>query len=237
MGDAGGELAERSELFGLHQAILRGAQFVERQRQLLGALLHLVEQTHVLDGDDGLVGKGLHQIDLALAEWSGRPAFPAAARLRPRRRASAAPRAPPGNRRSSAPRQNYIRGRLARPRRGPAWPSMKDPAGDGLAARPDRVGMHEIDEGRRAAGFGLQPHHLAVAQEDDRRAMRRTATLRTRSASSSTDFRSNAERLMTFSTSAVAVCCCKRFAQLGRALLDLVLEVGIGFLQAARPCR
>ena len=42
MGDAGGELAERSQLLGLHQAVLRGAQIVERQRQLLGALLHLV---------------------------------------------------------------------------------------------------------------------------------------------------------------------------------------------------
>ena len=36
--DAGGELAERSELFGLHQPILRGAQFVERKRKFLGAL-------------------------------------------------------------------------------------------------------------------------------------------------------------------------------------------------------
>ena len=30
MGDAGGELAEGCELFGLDQAILRGAKFVER---------------------------------------------------------------------------------------------------------------------------------------------------------------------------------------------------------------
>ena len=71
MRDAGGELAERSELLGLHQAILRGAQIFQRKRKLLGALLHLFEQTHVLDGDDGLVGEGLNQIDLALAERSG----------------------------------------------------------------------------------------------------------------------------------------------------------------------
>ena len=32
VGDAGGQLAERSELFGLHQAVLRGAQFLERLR-------------------------------------------------------------------------------------------------------------------------------------------------------------------------------------------------------------
>ena len=68
--DAGGELAERSKLLGLHQAVLRGAQVFERKRQFPGALLHLFEQPHVLDGDDGLVGEGLHQFDLALAEWS-----------------------------------------------------------------------------------------------------------------------------------------------------------------------
>ena len=63
--DAGGELAERGELLGLHQPVLRGAQFVERGGELPGARLNFVEQPHVLDGDDGLIGKGLHQIDLA----------------------------------------------------------------------------------------------------------------------------------------------------------------------------
>ena len=67
MRDAGGELAERGEFFGLHQAILRGAQFVERLRQFLGARLHLLEQPRILDGDDGLVGEGLHQFDLLAA--------------------------------------------------------------------------------------------------------------------------------------------------------------------------
>ena len=32
VGDAGGQLAERSEFFGLHQAVLRGAQFLQRLR-------------------------------------------------------------------------------------------------------------------------------------------------------------------------------------------------------------
>src|SRR5580704_5824702 len=71
MRDAGGKLAERGELFGLHQAVLRGAQSLQRKRKLPGALLYLFEQTHVLDGDDSLVGKGLYQINLALAEGSG----------------------------------------------------------------------------------------------------------------------------------------------------------------------
>ena len=47
MRDAGGELAERSELFGLHQAVLRGAQIVERTRKLLCAALDLVFQVGI----------------------------------------------------------------------------------------------------------------------------------------------------------------------------------------------
>jgi hypothetical protein len=39
MGDTGGQLAERGELLGLHQAILRGAQIVQRFCQFAGAPL------------------------------------------------------------------------------------------------------------------------------------------------------------------------------------------------------
>ena len=66
--DAGGELAERGELLGLDQAVLRGAQIVERCGQLPGALLHLVEQPHVLDGDHGLVGECRDELDLPFGE-------------------------------------------------------------------------------------------------------------------------------------------------------------------------
>ena len=59
MGDAGGELAERSELLGLHQAVLRGAQLVEGSRNFPGTFLNLLEQTDILDRDHGLVGEGL----------------------------------------------------------------------------------------------------------------------------------------------------------------------------------
>src|SRR5882757_306403 len=69
MGDAGGELAERSEFLGLHQAILRGAQLIERERQFPGPLLNLAKQSRILDRDDGLVGKGSDQIDLLVGEW------------------------------------------------------------------------------------------------------------------------------------------------------------------------
>src|SRR5262249_51230206 len=71
VGDAGGELAEGSQLLGLDQAALRGAQVIEGLRELAGARLDLLEQAHVLDRDDGLVGERCHQFDLALAEWTG----------------------------------------------------------------------------------------------------------------------------------------------------------------------
>ena len=71
VGDAGGELAERGQLLGLHQPVLRGAQFVERRGKFPGARLHLVEQPDVLDRDHRLVGEGLHQFDLALRERAG----------------------------------------------------------------------------------------------------------------------------------------------------------------------
>ena len=57
--NAGGELTERSKLFCLNQAILRGAQIIERPGKFLGSLLHLFEHPHIADGDYCLVGKGL----------------------------------------------------------------------------------------------------------------------------------------------------------------------------------
>ena len=68
VGDAGGELAERGELFRLDQPVLRLAQVVERGGELARARLHLVEQAHVFDRDDRLVGESLHDFDLARGE-------------------------------------------------------------------------------------------------------------------------------------------------------------------------
>ena len=73
MRDAGGELAERGQLLGLHQAILRGAEIVERLRQLARARLHLLEQLDVLDRDHGLIGEGVAQLDLLVGERTGLP--------------------------------------------------------------------------------------------------------------------------------------------------------------------
>ena len=64
VGDASGELAQRSKLLGLHQAILSGAQIFERFRELARALLLGLEQADVLDGDRRLVGERRNQLDL-----------------------------------------------------------------------------------------------------------------------------------------------------------------------------
>ncbi len=141
-------------------------KFFERERQLLGARLYLFEQAHVLDGDDGLVGKGLHEIDLALAERSG---------LRPSKQQHAFDRAVAHQRHREHRPVGADGRRVAKIIFGVGLhvgdvdrlAVHEDPAGDRLATGLDRVGMHEIDKGLRAAGFGLQPHHLAVAQAYD----------------------------------------------------------------------
>src|SRR5262249_32488906 len=44
------------------------AQLADRARELGRAFLQLCEEPHILDGDDGLVGKGSHECDLAVGE-------------------------------------------------------------------------------------------------------------------------------------------------------------------------
>jgi hypothetical protein len=43
-------------------------QDLSRRRLLFEGLFRLVEQAHVLDGDDGLVGEGLEHLDLLVGE-------------------------------------------------------------------------------------------------------------------------------------------------------------------------
>ena len=66
--DACSELAERSQLLGLNQPVLRGAQFIERSGEFFGPLLYLFEHSDIADGDHGLIGKGLEQSDLLVTE-------------------------------------------------------------------------------------------------------------------------------------------------------------------------
>jgi hypothetical protein len=50
------------------------AQDLGCRRLLLQGLLRFIEQPHVLDGDDGLVGEGLEERDLRVREAAGLPA-------------------------------------------------------------------------------------------------------------------------------------------------------------------
>ena len=68
MRDAGGELAKRGKLLRLHQAVLRGAQVLQRGGQFARASLDAFEQADVLNCNRGLVGKGRDQLDLLVGE-------------------------------------------------------------------------------------------------------------------------------------------------------------------------
>jgi len=41
---------------------------LQRFGQIVGALAQFVQQARILDGDDGLIGEGLEQVDLSLGE-------------------------------------------------------------------------------------------------------------------------------------------------------------------------
>ncbi len=66
--DARHQPSQRGQLFGLYEAVLRGAEILERLRQLPRALLDLGEQPRVLDGDDRLTGEGFQELDLRLGK-------------------------------------------------------------------------------------------------------------------------------------------------------------------------
>ena len=71
MSDAGGELAERRQLLGLDQSVLRDTQVVERSGKFFGACLQLVEQPGVFDRNNCLIGKRLEQRQLSRCERAG----------------------------------------------------------------------------------------------------------------------------------------------------------------------
>ena len=70
--DASGQLTERGELLCLDQAVLRGAQILQRLRQFARASFHAFEQARILDRHHRLVGKGLQQIDGGFCELARR---------------------------------------------------------------------------------------------------------------------------------------------------------------------
>ena len=46
---------------------------LQRLAQFCVALLQFLEQPHVFDGDDGLIGEGLEKLDLLIRETDGLP--------------------------------------------------------------------------------------------------------------------------------------------------------------------
>ena len=74
--DTRSELAKRSELFRLHQAILRGAEVIQGLREVSRALLQFLEQLDIRNGDHGLIGESL-----AATGYGGRRTCRAATRV------------------------------------------------------------------------------------------------------------------------------------------------------------
>ena len=68
MRDAGRQLAERRELLGLDEAVLRGPQILKRSLQVACLGADFVEQADILDGDHGLICEGPEELDLLFAE-------------------------------------------------------------------------------------------------------------------------------------------------------------------------
>ena len=93
-----------------------------------------------------------------------------------------------------------------------------------MPARTDRILLDKLREFLRSVEGRRHPQQLAIETEDER-AVGSAEPNRASATVSNTARRSNAERLMTSSTSAVAVCCSSRFAQL--ALSSRVFSIAM----------
>ena len=176
-----------------------------------GARLHLLEQPHVLDRDHRLVGEGLDELDLPLRERSSEPCGDSAI----------TPTTLPSRNSGTPSTERYRRaaeGRVRRCTPGPGatsgmWtvlPCERDPAGNRCPVGQAGSGVRAYAARRRdrcadwrhmlqsAVAHQAQHRHVGLAEI----ARRISTSVR------APVCRSNAERLMTSSTSAVAVCCC-----------------------------
>ena len=168
MRDAGGELAERGELLRLHEPVLRGPQIFERARQFAGARLHLVEQADILDGDTGLVGERLDELDLPRREV---PHFGSRQREHADRRAFPQDR----NAQDGPVAAELLELRCPVFRVGEHVRNMDGsrfeghPSGDAVATGHEGVGFGENRGLRQIAVVGRPAVEVAVAFEDDAR--------------------------------------------------------------------
>ena len=183
-------------------------------RQIVGALLHLVEQPRVLDGDHGLVGEGLDQLDLLVGERLGprrAPDADRADRARPPG-ASARPATCAAARRSRRDMRLIVRVR-------PDQSAYRDvdrlarssDAGRRRCSRPDRQRMRSADLGRSSlARSACCDVRMTSPSRSRRHAVARRRTAAAAFSSDRVEHRLQRRRssaLMTSSTSAVAVCC------------------------------
>ena len=71
MRDARGELAERGELLGLNQAVLRGPQLLQRLCQFTRTRFNVFEQAGILNREHRLCRERLKQINGVFREFAG----------------------------------------------------------------------------------------------------------------------------------------------------------------------
>ena len=182
---------------------------LQRLGQIVGALLQLLEQPHVLDRDHCLVGEGLDELDLLVGEWPHLPCGRGMTPIGLPRACKGTPstvRKPQALTRSclgvfgSASTSANVNVRLQ------AWSPTRVlvPAGCGCSSRYS---------GKSASAVvSASAITIAVGLEDDRHSASQSRAADSSSVSS-TGCKSKVERLMTLSTSAVAVCCCRLVAQ------------------------
>ena len=201
--------------------LLMTSQDLRGRGLLLQRLPGLVEQAHVLDRDHRLVGEGLEQRDLLLAE---RPGLPARRRSRRRRglRAASARRASRRQTACGGACSARDRDRSARRRE--------------FDSHAARIAGRESSSRRAASGYACfrlcrcsanpcaaPAVQLVAVVADDAATWRRTGAARCDDPSN-TGWVSVAELLMTCSISAVAVCCSSAsFVSLNRRTFSIAI--------------
>ena len=192
-------------------------ELADRAGQRRRPLLQLVEQPRVLDGDDGLVGEGLQQLDLAGGEgpgslrwmrwcrWGCRPPEHRHAEHAP---ATAPP--PPYRPDTRGPRRTSAD---LRPRRACGQPAPRPGNGPGARVRAPKS-LQRL--GRDCVRYHVQ--QLAVETVEARRSARRTAAPRSRTMVSNTGWTSVCDWLIARRISLVAVCRSRASLQVARCV-------------------
>src|SRR6516165_3130221 len=182
-----------------------GGVLPQRLGKVLGAFRDLPEQPHVLDRDRGLVGKGLDQSNLSGREW------PHSFEVIDHHDAEQLVALEYGNSKDGSDRFGIFRS-VGVIRIGLHVVNVNRSAlecgasGSAMAAGSDRVLCHPLPElGRCVRDATIRNNSPSKRKMKARSASQSLTELS--ATVSKTGCKSNAERLMTLSTSAVAVCC------------------------------